>query len=40
MYKYKKKKKVIWNIPISLTKGKFDLTNPMTFCEAGTGSGD
>lgn len=39
MNKYKKKKKVIWNILISFTKGKFDLTNPMTLCEAGTGSG-
>lgn len=42
MYKYKKKKKVkvIWDILISLIKGKIDLTNLMTFCEAETGSGD
>lgn len=39
MYKYKKTKKVTGNTLISLTKGKFDLTSLMTFCEEGTGSG-
>lgn len=37
IYKCKQKKKVIWNIQVSFTKDKLDLTNLMTFYEEVTG---